>query len=536
MKRNLIFLSNFEKRMEKLSYTYLVDQQLFRKASILDQFGFDKEDMINIVYSTLCFIMDMTLKDEDCLMDYIILFLKDILPEYYDVSLDMEESSYEELARYIIVKVLRNDGKPFNFKIKNYTTGKTEILNYYLIKSQPSMEDKTISSYKLTEEGYRLLLNTFETDQRLQVELQSIILTESIKRRNFKNAISTIRQMDNIIRVQIDNVKEMIKQIKENIFAVKINHVSSIYSENINVIKNQKEGLLKIERLIMKSQEDIRNAETIEAENMEALNDLAEMKTYIDRLIEQSTIMVDYHFDLKNEYLNALKTISQTFNSNHLSFSKSYIEPIEDDVRKLDNMNLLIQPLIKPEISKHMNYNKIFEEFKIIQEDSNDADVSIDAIQNEESLEEAENRRIKETYRNAVVMLFEKILKYQDLERFTMMDILSNLTEDEYRTIIPTIRTFTEIVVYLFRLGTLELSSIYEKNKDSFFDSSSKFDITESLLEFIITNNLSSSNMKISFSKIEDEQIEINEIPDNELVRYKADMNNIQIIVENRHA
>lgn len=532
MKENLMFLDNFEKRMEKLSYTYLIDYQVDKKSVVFEKYNIDRQDMLNIVYSTLCFIMDKTLKDEDCLMDDIIDFLDIILNEYYfNESLNKDEIS--EIARYIIVKVLRNDGKQFTFKIKNYSSGKTEIVNYYLIKSQPSLLDKTISSYKLTEEGYRLLLNTYETDQRLQVELQSIILTESIKRRNFKNSIATIRQMDNIIRVQIANVKEMIKQIKENIFDIKIDTFANMYNENINVIKEQKENLLKIERLILKSQEDIRNAEYIEKENEEALKDLEEIKKYIDRLIEQSTIMVDYHFDLKTEYLSALKSISQSFNKNHLSFSKTYLLPIEENIKILDNSHLLLQSLIKPNTNKILNYNKIFDEFKIIQDDKNEEDINVETIEDEENIEEKNNAALKQIYFKSVDMLVSKIKDFisQGYYEFSMKSLIYNLDETEYILLIPNIRIFTEILIYILRIGTIDFKTIYDKNKNTYFDASSKFDIIESLLETAIKHNLIKDNYVFEFTKIQDEIIEISEHFNNDIVRYKAELNDINIKV-----
>lgn len=527
----MIFLDNFEKRMEKLSYTYLIDYQVDKKSVIFDRYDIDRQDMINIVYSVLCFIMDKTLKDEDCLMEDIVDFVYEVLSKYYDFKTITTDDA-TEIARYIVVKVLRNDGKQFNFKIKNFTKNRTEIVNYYLIKSQPSLLDKTISSYKLTEEGYRLLLNTYETDQRLQVELQSIILTESIKRRNFKNGIATIRQMDNIIRVQIDNVREMIRKIRENIFEIKIKDFSKMYIENIDIIKNQKESLLRIERLIIKSQEDIRNAEIIEEGNEDALRDLAEIKGYVDRLIEQSTIMVDYHFDLKDEYLKALKTISQNFNKNHLSFSKTYLEKIEDDIRHLDNMNLLVQPLIKPNINKQLNYNKIIEELKIIQDDKNEDEVNVDSIVDEERQEDILNQQIKNMYHSSVQLLIGRIKEYVDngIDTFTLLDLLANLSEDEYKTVIPNIRVFTEILVYLLRMGTIDFNELYEKNKDTFFDASSKFDIVESLFELAVQYDLLKYNCLISFTKVDNEKIEIKEpVIEDELVSYKAEMNNVKI-------
>lgn len=535
MNEKINFLDNFEKRMEKLSYTYLIDYQVDKKSLIFDKYNIDRQDMINIVYSTLCFIMDKTLKDEDCLMDDIVEFLSEILNNYYDFDRELSNEDINEIARYIIVKVLRNDGKQFNFKIKNYSSNKTEIVNYYLIKSQPSLIDKTISSYKLTEEGYRLLLNTYETDQRLQVELQSIILTESIKRRNFKNGISTIRQMDNIIRVQISNVKEMIRQIRENIFEIKIDNFSKMYLENINIIREQKENLLKIERLILKSQEDIRNAVTIEKENEEALKDLSEIKDYVDKLIEQSTIMVDYHFDLKEEYLKALRTISQNFNKNHLSLLKTYMMPIEENIKILDNAHLLFQPLIKPNTNKILNYNKILDELKIIQDDKSEEDINIDNIEDVENRDELENQRIKKIYFNSVDKLLDNILFFLEngIYQFTIYDLINNLSVEDYVTLIPNIRIFTEIIIYLLRMGTINLTDIYIQNKNAYFDASSKFDIIESLLEFIVKKDLVNEHISISFTKIENDIIKISEhTNEDDIVKYIAEMNNININVE----
>ncbi len=112
------FLRNFEKRMEKLSYSFLIDYVIATK-NLLNSYGFDDIQGINLVYTLMCFVLDKSLKDEECTLEHMSSFLDDIISRYYSQTLDEQQT--HEITRFIVYKVLRNDGKPFAFDTYNYS-------------------------------------------------------------------------------------------------------------------------------------------------------------------------------------------------------------------------------------------------------------------------------------------------------------------------------------------------------------------------------------------------------------------------------
>lgn len=521
------FLENFEKRMEKLSYTYMINAQLDKKTVITEKYNLQRQDLLNLIYATLCLIMDKSLKDEDCLIEDIEEFIYGILVTNYKMEILPEHA--KEIARYIVIKVLRNDGKQFGFKIVDFNNDSFKVLNYYLIKSEPSIEDKTVSSYKLTDEGYKLLLNTYEIDQRLQVEIQNIILTESLKRKNFKGSLSVVRQLDSLMSSQIDSVKNMIKSIRENIFEINQKDFSETYLKNIEIINEQKNKLKFIERLILTTQEDINKAEILTDENIEALNDLNQVKKYIDRLILKSTTMVDSHFDYKSEYLKALKAISENFNQRHLSFNKTYLKPIEGDLSRLNNFNLFFSPMFKLRFKKHLNYNKLIDEFSIIQESSPEQEVDVEDIDKTEMLEDLENKRLKNVYKDALAVLFKYICKNeQETLLSAVIEEIANNPHD-YEKLASDIRIFSELIINLLRLGTLNFEDIYSTSKDTIFDASAKFDIVEAFYE-LYQQEIFGAVKEVQFVKKENTVFDISESMEKEGILYSITMNDLMIL------
>ena len=70
------FLNNFHKRMEKLSYSYLIDS----KAATLTFYKeyFTDIEFINLIYTLMVFILEKSLKSEDCTLDDMSVFWKEL--------------------------------------------------------------------------------------------------------------------------------------------------------------------------------------------------------------------------------------------------------------------------------------------------------------------------------------------------------------------------------------------------------------------------------------------------------------------------
>ena len=106
------FLNNFHKRMEKLSYSYLIDS----KAATLTFYKeyFTDIEFINLIYTLMVFILEKSLKSEDCTLDDMSVFLEGIILKYF--KLELTSDVIKSLVYDIVYRVLRNDVNHLSLK------------------------------------------------------------------------------------------------------------------------------------------------------------------------------------------------------------------------------------------------------------------------------------------------------------------------------------------------------------------------------------------------------------------------------------
>ena len=81
------FLKNFDKRMKCVGrYAVLCGNSFDKKT--WKEYGIEtKDEQMNMLFTLLLYIMEYSLKEEDCTIDDIALFLEDISFEYYIAAL-----------------------------------------------------------------------------------------------------------------------------------------------------------------------------------------------------------------------------------------------------------------------------------------------------------------------------------------------------------------------------------------------------------------------------------------------------------------
>ena len=67
-----------------------------------------KDEQMNMLFTLLLYIMEYSLKEEDCTIDDIALFLEDISFEYYNRNISFDKS--RDFARFMVEEVLGNAG------------------------------------------------------------------------------------------------------------------------------------------------------------------------------------------------------------------------------------------------------------------------------------------------------------------------------------------------------------------------------------------------------------------------------------------
>lgn len=108
------FLKNFEQRMKCVGrYSVLCSNSFDKK--LWKDYGVENRDgQMNMLFTLLLFIMEYSLREENCTMNEIAAFVEDVSYEYYARRLSFEEST--SFARFMVEDILGNSGSSMYFK------------------------------------------------------------------------------------------------------------------------------------------------------------------------------------------------------------------------------------------------------------------------------------------------------------------------------------------------------------------------------------------------------------------------------------
>ena len=117
------FLKNFPRRMKNVGLYALLVQNSSQKLT-WRQYGFLKSDeQLNLIFAVLLYIMEQSLKEENCTMDDIGAYIDTLNVQYFEKNMSYEDC--RSLGDFIVNVILSNEGRPmyfdgFHFEQKAY--------------------------------------------------------------------------------------------------------------------------------------------------------------------------------------------------------------------------------------------------------------------------------------------------------------------------------------------------------------------------------------------------------------------------------
>jgi hypothetical protein len=522
------FLRNFHKRMEKLSYSFLIDYQVSAK-TLLNNYGLSNVQGINIVYTLMCFILDKSLKDEECTLDDMSNFLATIIPGYYTKEID--EDGINEITRFIVYKVLRNDGKAFVFDTYDYISGDTVSFEYHLLQQRPAKANKDKSTFYLTSEGYRLLLGSLEVDEKTQIDINQMILEMSLKRKNFAQGLVAVENLNNLITSQINVINIFIIRTRENILSINQEDFEKNFIKNIEVLREQNKKFDELKEVINLEEKRLSvSLDTITEENYESLRQLGRIKEFLSSISQKAGNLINKHFEFKKEYINALEDISYYYSNKKIDIKEALLKPVEENALKLDNIHLLLNPLFTPRVRKHFNINKIFQEQRIYSSDLEEDEVTIDQVDTDE-LEEKRLKERKSQYKNIVSLILKFIIENKRTTFKDMIDYYDKKANDEYKNLVPSVRQLAEVIIELLRIGEIDIKTMIMEHEDSFVNEEIEFDLGRILFdEFSENYKFRSFNTLRFYKAIDIEKVEVKERKDTDNILEDVDFQTIEVV------
>lgn len=496
------FLNNFHRRMEKLSYSFLIDNKVSTLTAFKDYFT--GMDLINLVYSLMCFVLDRSLKDEECTLSNMGSLLEELVPEYYDRTLS-EVEAYE-ITRLIVYKILRNDGKPFVFNTIDYASGEKKVFDFHLLQQKTSKFDHNKSTFMLTQEGYRLILGALEVDEKTQIDINQMILELSLKKKNFSQGLSAVENLNNLITAQINVINNFIYRTRENIFSIEQKTFEDNFFKNIQVLKEQNKKFDELREIIIIEEDRLSRSEgEITKENYESLRQLGRIKELLTAISYKAGELITRHFHFKEEYKRALEEASFYYNNKRINIKEDLIYPIEKNAAHLGSLYKLFNPLFRASLPKGFNINYMFNEQRLYSNDEDDEEIFINDDEGQDS-ELLTRQKNKEQYRDIVSSILAFLVENRNTDLKSLVDHYHHKSAVDYFKLVPTIRKFSEVFIELLRIGTINVEDMVSEQENAYDNEEIEFDLRKLLVDDIADKYRFLGLKSISFTKAEDEQ------------------------------
>lgn len=474
------FLRNFHLRMRNVSASALLNKSIVYKDSLSTNYGFkDYDEQINLVYLLLLYIMNQSLKEEECTLDDMAIYLEEINEEYFRKNI--ERNDYRKLANFIVNEIVLNDGNMTFFNCLN--TEKNEFQQVYVqLIGHKRTEESNMATYYLTEEGYNLVLSSFEFEDNMKLTIHELIFKLNLENKDYDKALDDVKNIFTLSKKQVQALLDNIIRIKENVMTFTADEYERSINESIKVIKEQdekfrahKEEIEKRENDLKElySQNELTNNQEEVVEIVEKLEKLSKIKRELSRIAYEHSRIMNIHFEFKEVYTHALLSSIETGQRERINV-KEFEEEVLRDLSKLEMMDKLLQPLFKKKIAK--NYNLLHclmpQKSKTINPVESD---EVDLLMDEETyrLEKEEKQR----------KALEKFNKYKNMVKIIIDYGLTNnstysLTEliefykdrEEYNQLVPNVYMIREVLLELLSMREFTIEQlkkdIKKTNKD----------------------------------------------------------------------
>lgn len=482
------FLKQFPKRMKSVGlYTLLVQNSI--QKTTWKQYGFLKNDeQINMIFVVLLYIMEQSLKEENCTMDDIGAYIDTVNMQYFHKDLDYEKC--RELGDFMINTILCNEGKAmyfdgFDFEAMEYTTIHISYVGNRIVYLDQEFRR---TSYYLTDDGYNLLLSTLEIENNMKLNIHEMIFQMHLKKQSYGKAVDEIKNIFNLLRIQLQKTQDDMGKVRRNALSYSVQEYEETLEGNIRTIQDTKQKFQEYREMVKSRVKELEekniNVQQLLPTEKDKLNHLKEIESYLNRTLDEHQKILSSHFDLKALYTKELEQLSQMSLIQRFPLRAKLYDPVLKDADTLSRLHYFLRPLFNQDVGKVYNPNKAFQlqrpSRKRVEQDSAE-ELDFDE---ERWLYEKEQRRKEklQKYKNSLGCLLGQVLKKGEL---SLQELKEQLTEEEQQQLIPSVDIFKEVMVELLRSRMIDFAELLKERREYIQDSSEDFQLHEMLLSLI---------------------------------------------------
>ncbi|MFA9398691.1 MAG: hypothetical protein ACERKV_10565 [Clostridiaceae bacterium] len=512
------FLKNFNRRMKRVGIYAILYKNSIQKTT-WKKYGFENlDEQTNLIFAVLLYIMEQSLKDEACTLDDIGAFIDNINMNYFKKPLSYDEC--KSLSDFIINAILCDDGKAMYFKGYDFSEAKYKEINVSFLNNEIIYIDDTVrrTTYKLSNDGYSLLLSTLEMETNMQLTIHEFIFKMHLEKQSYDKAVEEVKNIFNVLRIQLQKMQEAILRIRQNALSYSVQEYKELMEENLSSLDitkkkfNNYKNHIK-ERIIEYEEEDI-NIRKLDKKDKDNLDYLKVIESYLGRAIDEQQKILLVHFDLKDIYTRELEDLAQMSLIKRFNFRTEVYDKILKDSSNLENAYLIFKPLFKKNIRKSYNVNKCLQYQRNIKKKDIEDDEEMLSFDEEEWVLEQE--RIKKEKFAKYKSSLKLIIKFACNKGVISLKEISEIVEKDIKLLeqlIPTVEIFREIIIELLKNKVINVQELREEKGEFTDEGALQFQLNETLLNIIeedeklrditiVTANKALNGEKIKFREL----------------------------------
>ena len=480
------FLKDFPRRMKNVGLYAVLIQNSIQKTT-WKQYGFLKTDeQINVIFALLLYVMEQSLKEENCTMDDIGAYLDAVNSGYLKKNLSYEDC--RQLADFVVNVILSNEGKPMYFDGYDFEQDAYHIMHISYVENRIVYVDQEIrrTSYYLTDDGYNLLLSTLEIENNMKLSIHEMIFQMHLEKQSYDKAVDEIKNVFNLMRIQLQKIQEAMGKIRRNALNYSVKDYEEILHEDLETIRDTKEKFQRYREMVQgrvkELEEENINVRKLSPKEEEKLNNLRVIDTYLNRTIDEHPKILGSHFDLKALYTRELEQLSQMSLIRRFPLRTGLYDRILENAGALAGLEYFLRPLFNRDGEKIYNLNKAFQ-YQRLSKKNEEADTE-EALDFDEEAWQAERERIQrekiKRYRKSLSCLIEKASEKGEI---SLQELGGSLTLEEKEKLIPNVEIFKEIMVELIRNREIDIRELRKERSQFIQDSPGEFQINDMLLQ-----------------------------------------------------
>ena len=507
------FLKNFPKRMKNVGLYGVLIQNSIQKTS-WKQFGFLKfDEQMNLIFAVMLYIMEQSLREENCTMDDIGAYIDTINTRYLGKEISYDDC--RKLGDFVVNVILSNEGRAMYFDGYDFEENDYHIMHISYVANRIVYLDQEVrrTSYYLTDDGYNLILSTLEIENNMKLTIHEMIFQMHLEKQSYDKAVDEIKNVFNLMRIQLQKIQEAMGKIRRNALNYSVKDYEEILLENLDTISDTKEKFQKYRELVRsrvkKLEEENINVRRLGEKEEENLENLRIIESYLNRTIDEHQKILSSHFDLKALYTRELEALSQMSLIWRFSMRNDFYDKVLENPSALGNLDYFLRPLFNREPDKVYNLNKalLYQKPSVRNEDE-DTEEMLDFDEDAYLKEQEEKRRQKlKRYESSLGFLLGQASEKGEI---SLSDIWKNIQENEknaeemQQQLIPDVEIFKEIMVELIRNKEINMEALKKERSEFIQDQTADFQLNEMLLQLSEERFSDKKIGKIEVYRIED--------------------------------